>query len=93
MTVSAMPSDPDRSVELPDGVVGRAEQYELLVAYIRDYAIFSTDAGGIIRSWNEGVRTVLGYRAEEFVGRPTHLVCPQEDEAAGVPDRELAQAA
>ena len=79
----AMPERDDR----------REEQYQLLVTYVRDYAIFSTDADGVIRSWNEGVRAVLGFEAEEFVGRTTAFIFTDEDVAAGVPERELATAA
>jgi PAS domain S-box-containing protein len=78
---------------MPENVDRREEQYQLLVTYVREYAIFSTDAHGIIRSWNEGVRTVFGYGAEEFVGQPSACVFTPEDVASGVPERELAQAA
>ncbi len=63
------------------------------MTYVRDYAIFSTDPDGIIQSWNEGVRHVLGYETEGFIGRPTRILFTEEDVAAGVPERELAQAA
>jgi PAS domain S-box-containing protein len=95
MSISAMPpGNPDRTGgDTPPGLVRRDKQYEMLVAYVRDYAIFSTDASGVIRSWNEGVRAVLGYGLDEFVGRPAHILFTQEDVASGVPDREFAQAA
>jgi PAS domain S-box-containing protein len=86
--------DPARtSGETSDSAARREEQYRLLVTYVRDYAIFSTDAAGVIRSWNEGVRTVLGYGTDEFVGRTIHFLFTEEDVAAGVPERELTQAA
>ncbi len=78
---------------MPERMDRRQEQYQLLVTYVRDYAIFSTDAHGVIQSWNEGVRAVFGYEADEFVGSSTRLVFTDEDVAAGVPERELAQAA
>jgi PAS domain S-box-containing protein len=71
----------------------RRDQYQLLVNYVRDFAIFSMDAEGVIQSWNEGVRNVLGYGADEFVGQASRLVFTDEDIAAGVPERELVQAA
>jgi PAS domain S-box-containing protein len=78
---------------MPEPLDRREEQYQLLVTYVRDYAIFSTDTDGVIQSWNEGVRAVFGYEAEEFVGSPTSLLFTDEDVAAGVHERELAQAA
>ena len=87
------------SARQPSGAAGagrapdRRDQYQLLVNYVRDYAIFSTDADGVIQSWNEGVRNVLGYDAEEFVGRTARMLFTEEDAAVGVHERELAQAA
>jgi PAS domain S-box-containing protein len=72
---------------------GRRDQYQLLVNYVRDYAIFSTDADGVIQSWNEGVRNVLGYDEDEFVGQGAHVIFTEHDIAVGVPEREMAQAA
>jgi PAS domain S-box-containing protein len=86
--------DPARAPgTMPDDADRREEQYQLLVTYVRDFAILSTDAQGLIRSWNEGVRSVLGYEAEELVGRPTLVLFTPEDVAAGVPERELDEAA
>ncbi len=49
-----------------------------------DDAIISKDLDGIIRTWNAGAQRLLGYRAEEIVGRPITLLLPperQEEEA------------
>lgn len=70
------------------------ERYRSLVAQVADYAIFSTDIGGRATTWNEGVKRILGFDEEEFIGRdiaPT--IFTPEDFRAGVPDRELRTAA
>jgi two-component system CheB/CheR fusion protein len=43
-----------------------------------DDAILSKDLDGIIRTWNSGAERLLGYRAEEVVGRPIMLLVPAE---------------
>jgi PAS domain S-box-containing protein len=43
-----------------------------------DDAIVSKDLNGIIRSWNNGAERILGYTAEEVIGRPVTLLIPIE---------------
>jgi PAS domain S-box-containing protein len=64
-----------------------------LVEQIRDHAIFMMDPEGRNRTWNEGVRRLLGYTEAEFLGRHASQLFTPEDRAAGVPERELAFAA
>src|SRR5204863_412247 len=44
-------------------------QFQMLVAAIRDYAIFIVDPGGHIRTWNAGAELIKGYTEPEVVGR------------------------
>jgi PAS domain S-box-containing protein len=69
------------------------EQFKALVASVVDYAIFRTDPAGTVTTWNEGVHRVLGFREREFVGLDFRRLYPPDDAAAGVPERELAEAA
>src|SRR5205823_14564586 len=41
-------------------------------------AILSTDIDGIITSWNDGARQLLGYTAEEAIGQPVAIIVPEE---------------
>ena len=43
--------------------------FRLLVANVKDYAIYLVDPNGYILSWNEGAQHIKGYRAEEVIGR------------------------
>jgi PAS domain S-box-containing protein len=69
------------------------EQFRVLVASVVDYAIFRTDPAGRVTSWNEGVRRVLGFREAEFIGFDCRRLFVPEDVTAGVPEREMTQAA
>jgi PAS domain S-box-containing protein len=60
---------------------------------IRDYAIFMTDADGIVTHWNVGAQHILGYREAEIIGHDASKFFTPEDRAKGVPEKELATAA
>ena len=68
-------------------------QFELLVETVENYAIFSLDEGGIVRTWNAGAEEIKGYTSDEIVGQHFSTFYPEEDVAAGVPERNLRTAA
>jgi PAS domain S-box-containing protein len=69
-------------------------KYRTLIEQVRDYAIYRIDAVGRATTWNEGVRAVLGYEQDEFIGRDVAaLIFTPEDIEHGVPRRELEAAA
>lgn len=41
-----------------------------------DDAIVSKDLNGIIKSWNKGAERILGYAAEEVIGKPVTILIP-----------------
>jgi PAS domain S-box-containing protein len=68
------------------------EQFRLLVAAVKDYAIFLLDPDGRVMSWNAGAERIKGYREQEILGSSfTSFYLPQ-DIAAGVPAAALGQA-
>lgn len=69
------------------------EQFRLLVASVRDYAIFMLDPGGHIATWNLGAERIKGYAAGDVIGRHFSIFYPPEDVAAGKPAWELTEAA
>jgi PAS domain S-box-containing protein len=69
------------------------ERYRALVSQVKDYAIFSTDPAGIITTWNEGCKNVLGYDSYEFLGMEARRLFTPEDVASGIADVELKIAA
>ncbi|MGH9628742.1 MAG: chemotaxis protein CheB, partial [Bryobacteraceae bacterium] len=54
-----------------------------------DDAIISSDVDGIIRSWNRGAERLLGYQAEEVIGKPVSTLAAIEhaDEIADMLQR------
>ena len=80
-------------IEMPSDTVSSKERYlEAIVQSAIDYAIISMDLDGLVTSWNEGARRVLGWTAEEIVGKPATVFFTQEDREEGVPQREMTAA-
>jgi PAS domain S-box-containing protein len=67
--------------------------YRAMVEEVRDYAILFIDRDGRVDRWNAGAQRITGFTEEEIVGQPAALLFTPEDRAAGVPQKELAQAA
>jgi len=57
-----------------------------------EYAIISTDLDGLVTTWNEGARRILGWDEAELVGRPAAVIFTEEDRQAGVLQREMTAA-
>jgi PAS domain S-box-containing protein len=69
------------------------ERLRLLVASVRDYAIFMLDPDGRVATWNAGAERLKGYTEREIIGRPFTLFFDPADVAAGKCARQLEQAA
>ena len=69
------------------------EFYRNLIAQVKDYAIFTTNPRGVITTWNEGCKNVLGYDRDEFIGQHIKMVFTPEAVASGSADKEMEVAA
>ncbi|MGH8217358.1 MAG: hybrid sensor histidine kinase/response regulator [Steroidobacteraceae bacterium] len=69
------------------------ERFRMLVEGVRDYAIFTLDPGGCVRSWNAGARQIKGYEAHEIIGSHFSRFYPPEAIGRGGPDHALRIAA
>ena len=76
-------------VRLENRLQESEERYRGIVTTALDYAIFSTDADGIIRSWPSGAHAVFGWSAEETIGQHAAMTFTPEDRAADVPGEEM----
>ncbi len=65
------------------------ERFRLFVDSVRDYALFQTDPGGRIVSWNSGAERLLRYTESEIIGQPIARLFTPQDVSAGEPEREL----
>ncbi len=68
------------------------ERFRLLVEEARDYAIWMIDSAGRVASWNRGGEQLMGYAADEIMGR--HIACffPPKERAAGRPEEAIENA-
>jgi PAS domain S-box-containing protein len=64
------------------------ERLQLILESARGYAIFTTDAEGIINSWNAGAAQVFGWTEAEILGQKCNVTFTPEDQAAGEPEKE-----
>jgi PAS domain S-box-containing protein len=62
------------------------------VDVLPDYAISLLDADGKVLTWNAGAHAIMGYTAEEAIGRDFSAFYLKDDIAAGVPAAALADA-
>ncbi|HEX6974516.1 MAG TPA: PAS domain-containing protein, partial [Vicinamibacterales bacterium] len=68
------------------------ERLRLLIDSVKDYAIFTITAEGLVATWNAGAKRMFGYDEDEIVGKPFAILFTDEDQRAGVPLEELATA-
>jgi PAS domain S-box-containing protein len=68
-------------------------RFRLLIDAVKDYAIISLDANGLVTSWNSGAQRLRGYSAEEIVGQHVRRLYLKEDIERGKLEEELRRAA
>ena len=66
------------------------EMFRLLVASVRDYAIFLLDPGGHVRTWNAGAQRIKGYTPEDIIGHHFSEFYPPEDKWKPAYELEVA---
>jgi len=65
------------------------ERSRLLIASVKDYAIFILDPAGRVVTWNPGAERLKGYSADEIIGQHFSRFYPEEDVRAGKCEMEL----
>src|SRR5580658_4607639 len=65
------------------------ERSRLLVAGVKDYAIFMLDTNGLVMTWNAGAEYIKGYSADEIIGSHFSRFYPPEAINRGLPETEL----
>jgi PAS domain S-box-containing protein len=69
------------------------ELLRLIFESAHDFAILSMDPHGLVTSWNSGAERLIGWRADEIVGKSVDIIFTPEDQAAGVSKQERMIAA
>ena len=65
---------------------------DLLYAQTKDQGLILMNPDGVVVGWMMGAPRMFGRTAEDMVGRTLHCLFTPEDEAAKVPENELANA-
>jgi PAS domain S-box-containing protein len=85
--------DLSENKRIADELRDTEQRYRVMVANVREYAIFMTDPQGRIMTWNAGAERTFGYSEAEILGQEAAILFTPEDQASGAPQRELATAA
>jgi len=65
------------------------ERFRLLIAGVKDYAIFMLNPQGIVQTWNAGAAHIKGYSAQEIIGSHFSRFYPPDAIKRGLPETEL----
>ncbi|HTJ17974.1 MAG TPA: PAS domain S-box protein, partial [Steroidobacteraceae bacterium] len=68
------------------------ELFHQFVHTVQDHAIFAMDSQGRIVRWNAGAEVIMGFAADDVIGRELPDIFTQEDCDAGIPRLELETA-
>jgi PAS domain S-box-containing protein len=68
------------------------ERFRLLVEEAKDYAIWMMDTAGRVVSWNRGGEHLMGYGADEIIGRHISCFFPPEERPPGRPEQAIESA-
>ncbi|TCU52895.1 PAS domain S-box-containing protein [Novosphingobium sp. PhB57] len=69
------------------------ERYRQIVEGAEDFAIVTLDPEGVITGWNSGATRIIGFAAQEALGRRGDMFFTPEDRAANAPADEMERAA
>jgi PAS domain S-box-containing protein len=64
-------------------------RFQIFLESISDYAIFVLDSSGHVASWNGAAQQIIGYAAQEIVGKHFSVFYRPDERRAGVPNRAL----
>jgi PAS domain S-box-containing protein len=63
--------------------------FQILIEGIVDYAIFLLDTAGRVASWNKAAEHMIGYTADEIIGKHFGIFYRPDERRAGEPNRAL----
>ena len=79
-----------RQVERKNAVLESVKRhFQFLIDGVVDYAIFALDKEGHVTSWNSSAQKIIGYTAEEIIGKHFGTFYRPDERRAGAPTRAL----
>jgi PAS domain S-box-containing protein len=63
--------------------------FQILIEGVVDYAIFVVDTAGRVASWNSAAQQIIGYAADEIIGKHFGIFYRPDERRAGEPNRAL----
>jgi PAS domain S-box-containing protein len=83
-------SELNLKVEQTQAALKSAKQhFQIFVEGVTDYAIFLLDPAGRVANWNRTAQNIIGYTAEEIVGKPFSVLYRPDERRGGVPKQAL----
>ena len=80
----------NRQIERKNLALGSAKRHFLiLIESVVDYAIFALDKEGHVASWNSAAQKIMGYTAEEIIGKHFGIFYRPDERRVGAPNRAL----
>jgi PAS domain S-box-containing protein len=64
-------------------------EFAAIAHALKDHAVITLDAKGLITAWGEGARELTGYSADDAVGREISILYTEEDRESGLIGQEL----
>jgi PAS domain S-box-containing protein len=65
------------------------QHFQIFIEGAADYAIFVLDPTGHVTSWNGNAHKIIGYEADEILGKHFAILYRPDERRAGVPNRAL----
>ncbi len=65
------------------------QHFQIFIEGVADYAIFVLDPSGHVTSWTGNAQKIVGYHADEILGKHFGILYRPDERRAGVPNRAL----
>lgn len=81
--------DNTEEVEIFNHIKESEEYHRTLIENVKDYAILVLDLKGKIKTWNKGAEKLLGYTAEEVLGKSPLIFYSKDGKKIGAESKQL----